>query len=49
MGNISKKFSADNKEKAGLYGNDSSVDYDRIDVDDISAIHKYLRVKNNMK
>ena len=37
-------FSVDNMKKTGLYGYvyDFSVDYDSIDIDDISYIHKYL-------
>ena len=44
MGNISKGFSVDNMKKLGLYGYvyGFSVDYDSIDVDDISNILIYL-------
>ena len=44
LGNISKKFSADNMKKTGLNGYvyDFSVDYDAIAVDNIPAIHRYL-------
>ena len=39
-----KRFSTDNMKETGLYGYvyNFSVDYDRIDVDDILGIHKYL-------
>ena len=38
-------------KNTGLYGYvyDFSVDYDIADVDDILDIHKYLKVKNNIK
>ena len=44
LGNISKGFSVDNMKKLGLYGYvyGFSVDYDSIDVDDISNILIYL-------
>ena len=44
LGNVSKDFSVDNMEKAGLYGYvyDFSVDYDNTDVYNILDIHKYL-------
>ena len=44
LGNISKDFSVDNMKKLGLYGYvyGFSVDYDSIDVDDISNILIYL-------
>ena len=42
LGNISKDFSVDNKNKTGLNGYvyDFSVDYDAIAVDDILDIHE---------
>ena len=44
VGNISKEWTADNMEKAGLNGSvyDFSADYDAIAVDDILEIHKYV-------
>ena len=50
LGNVSKDFSVDNMEKAGLnrYVYDFSVDYDVIAVDDILDIHKYLMKKNDI-
>ena len=50
LGNVSKDFSVDNMEKAGLNGYvyDFSVDYDVIAVDDILDIHKYLMKKNDI-
>ena len=50
LGNISKKWSADNMKKTGFneYVYDFSVDYDSTDVDDIKDIHKYLMEKNDI-
>ena len=44
---MSKYFSVDNTKKTGLYGYgyDFPVDY----VDDILDIHKYFKVKTNVK
>ena len=49
LGNISKDWSADSKNKTGFnrYVYDFSVDYDANDVDDIKDIHKYLMKKCN--
>ena len=46
-----KRFSTDNMKGTGLYGYvyNFSVDYDRIDPDDILGIHKYLMKKHNIK
>ena len=43
LGNVSKDFSVDNKEKTRFYGYiyDFSADYDSIDVDDILDINKH--------
>lgn len=48
---ISKGFTVDNMAKTGLYeyAYDFSVDYDSIEVDDVLDIHKYLKIKHNVK
>ena len=50
LGNISKKWSADNMKKTGITGYvyDFSADYNAIAVDDIKDIHNYLMKKNNI-
>ena len=50
LGNISKDWSVDNMKKTWLnvYVYDFSVDYDAIAVSDISDIHKYLMIKNEI-
>ena len=50
LGNISKDFSLDNKEKTGLnrYVYDFTVDFDATAVDDILDIYKYLMEKNGI-
>ena len=51
LGNISKDWLVDNmKKKTGLneYVYDFSVDYDAIDVNDISDIRNYLMKKNEI-
>ena len=47
LGNISKYFLTDNMDNNGLYGYicDFSVDYERINIGNISDIHKYLMKK----
>ena len=47
LGNVSKDFSASNMKKTGFNGQiyDCSIDYDAIEVSDISDIHKYLMKK----
>lgn len=44
LGNVLKDFSVDDMKKTRLcrYVYDFWVDYDSIDVDDVSDIHKYL-------
>ena len=51
LGNVLKYFLADNMKKVGLYRYlyVFSVDYDSIDVDDISYIHIYLMKKHHIK
>ena len=51
LGIISKGFSANESREASLNGNvyDFAVDYNFIDKSDILNIHKYLRIKNNIK
>ena len=51
LGQISKDFSVDNIKKTGLYGYvyGFSVDYDSIDIADISDTHKYLTKKRDIK
>ena len=51
LGNVSKDWLVDNmKKKTGLneYVYDFSVDYDAIDVNDISDIRNYLMKKNEI-
>ena len=50
LGNVSKRFSASNMKKTGLYGTvyDFSAYYGAISVDDILRIHKYLTKKHNV-
>ena len=50
LGNISKDSTVDNMKKAGLNGYvyDFSVDYNTIDVTNISNIHMYLTNKHGM-
>ena len=43
--NLLKSLSVSNMKKIELYG----VDYDSIDVDDVSDIYKYLMKKHNIK
>ena len=51
LGNVSKSFSVDTMNKAGLNGYvyDFNLDYDAIAVDDILDIHKYFMKKHNIK
>ena len=52
LGNDSNDFLVDKMKKTELYGymNNFSNDYDSVDVDDVSDIHKYLmKKKNNTK
>ena len=51
LGSISNKLGATESREISLGGNFYyfSVDYNTIDKSDISNIHKYLMVKNNMK
>ena len=51
MGSTSKDFSVDSIKKTGLngYGDDFSVDYDAIAVDDILDIHKFLMKTHGVK
>ena len=51
LGNVSKDFSVDTMKRTGLrrYVYDFSVDYDRIDADDILHIHKYFMKNHNIK
>ena len=51
LGNISKKFEADNMKETELNGNvfDFSADYEIIDADDILVIYTYLMKKNTTK
>ena len=46
LGNVLKDFSVDDMKKTRLlrYVYDFWVDYDSIDVDDVSDIHKYLMI-----
>ena len=50
LGNVSKHFSVSNMKKTGFNGHiyDFSLDYDAIDVDDISDMYKYLMKKNGI-
>ena len=51
LGNVSKSFSVDTMNKAGLNGYvyDFNLDYDAIAVDDTLDIHKYFMKKHNIK
>ena len=49
LGNVSKDFSADKVKKTGLWRYFYDVSLDRIDLDDILDIYRYLLVKGNMK
>ena len=48
---ISNGFNATGSREVSLNGNlyDFSVDYNSIDISDITNIHKYLITKNNIK
>ena len=51
LGNISKDFAVNSMKKKRLNGNmyDFSIDYNRIDISDITNIHKYLMKKHDIK
>ena len=51
LGNISKDFSNDDMEKAGIHGYvyDFSIDYGSIGVDNILNIHQYLMQKHDIE
>ena len=51
LGNISKDFAVNSMKKKRLNGNmyDFSIDYNSIDISDITNIHKYLMKKHDIK
>ena len=51
LGSISNGFNATGSREVSLNENlyDFSVDYNSIDISDITNIHKYLITKNNIK
>ena len=51
LGNDSNDFLVDKMKKTELYGymNNFSNDYDSVDVDDVSDIHKYLMKKKTIQ